>query len=249
MEPVGDGRLSRITTLWSVVCEAHGGEPEAARLAQQQLLDRYGAAVRRYLVAVLRDPDAAADVFQEFAVRLLKGDLRGADEQRGRFRSFVKTVLFHMIADHRRKQYRLPQQLAPDAPEPAAGPADDAEADREFVANWRTELLGRAWAALADEERASRRPYHAVLRFKADNPDVPSATMAVELSAKLRTPLTAVGVRQLLHRAREQFADLLVAEVGHSLREPGTDNLVDELTELGLLDYCRPALERRGWTG
>lgn len=247
MEPAGGGRLSRITTLWSLVCEAHGGGPAAARQAQQQLLDRYGGAVRRYLVAALRDPDAAADVFQEFAVRLLNGELGGADEQRGRFRSFVKAVLFHLIADHRRKACRLPRQLPPDAPEPAA--ESDDEADREFVANWRTELLGRAWAALAEEERSSRRPYHAVLRFKADNPDVPSAEMAVQLSAKLRTPLTAVGVRQLLHRAREQFADLLVTEVEHSLREPGTDTLVDELTELGLLDYCRPALARRGWTG
>lgn len=244
-----DARLSRISTLWSVVCDAHGDEPAAARLAQQQLLDRYGGAVRRYLTATLRDPHAAADLFQEFALRLLRGDFRSADEQRGRFRGFVKTVLFRMIADHRRGSYRLPRQLAPDAPEPPAAPEDEAAADREFVANWRTELLGRAWAALAEEERKSRRPCHAVLRFKADNPDVPSAEAAVRLSDALGTPLTAVNVRQLLHRAREQFADLLLAEVEHSLREPGTDQLVEELTELGLLDYCRPALTRRGWTG
>lgn len=244
-----DARLSRISTLWSVVCDAHGDEAGPARLAQQQLLDRYGGAIRRYLGATLRDPDAAGDLFQEFALRLIRGDFRAADEQRGRFRGFVKTVLFRMIADHRRGQYRLPRQLAPDAPEPAAATEHETEADREFVANWRTELLGRAWAALADEERASRRPYHAVLRFKADNPNVPSAEAAVKLSESLRTPLTAVNVRQLLHRAREQFADLLLAEVEHSLREPRPDQLADELTELGLLDYCRPALTRRGWTG
>jgi RNA polymerase sigma factor (sigma-70 family) len=249
MEPAGNARLSRITTMWSMVCEAHGDDADNARLAQQQLLDRYGGAVRRYLVAVLRDPDAAADLFQDFACRLLKGDLRTADAQRGRFRSFVKAVLFHMIADHRRRQYRLPQQLAPDAPEPAVENSDEAEADGMFLADWRSELLGRAWAALAEEERTTQRPYHTVLRFKADRPEVPSAEMAVELSAKLGTPLTAVGVRQLLHRAREQFADLLVAEVEQSLREPSTDHLVDELSELGLLDYCRPALTRRGWTG
>ena len=114
--------------------------------------------------------------------------------------------------------------------------------------DWRSELLGRAWAALAEEEQTTTalttpccdsRPI-----IRKWHPD-----MAVELSAKLGTPLTAVGVRQTLHRAREQFADLLVAEVVHSLREPGTDHLVDELSELGLLDYCRPALTRRGWTG
>jgi RNA polymerase sigma-70 factor (ECF subfamily) len=244
-----DARLSRITTLWSMVCDAHGDEPGAARLAQQQLLDRYGGAVRRYLTASLGDPDAAADLFQEFAVRLIRGDFRAADAQRGRFRGFVKTVLFRMIADYWRGQYRVPRQLASDAPEPIAAPPDEVAADRAFVANWRTELLGRAWAALAEEERATRRPYHAVLRFKADHPDVPSAEAAARLSERLQTPLTAVGVRQLLHRAREQFADLLLAEVEHSLREPGPDQLADELSEIGLLDYCRPALARRGWAG
>jgi hypothetical protein len=110
-------------------------------------------------------------------------------------------------------------------------------------------LLGRAWAALAEQERTSRRPHHTVVRFKSDYPDVPSAEMAVRLSAKCGTSFTAVGVRQALHRAREVFADLLGAEVEESIREPDLDHLIDELTVLGLLDYCRPALASRGWAG
>ena len=39
---------------------------------------------------------------------------------------------------------------------------------------------------------------------------------------------------------------LLLDEVTHSLERPAAEELEQELVELGLLDYCRPALERRG---
>src|ERR1700730_60584 len=97
-------RLSRISTLWSLVCQAHEGPAEAANSARQQLLERYGDAIRRYLRKLLRDADAADEVFQEFALQLVRGDLRGADPQRGRFRQFVKGTLFHLVADYRKRR-------------------------------------------------------------------------------------------------------------------------------------------------
>ena len=108
MEPTP--RLNEISTLWSVVLQANHDAAEAARLAQRRLLERYGGAVRRYLLGALRDPDAAEELFQEFALLLVHGDLRGADRQRGRFRDFVKGVLFHLIARHHREQKRRPRK-------------------------------------------------------------------------------------------------------------------------------------------
>src|SRR5262245_13036501 len=95
-----DQRLSRITTLWTLVRRAHQTQDPQARDAQRQLLERYGGAVRRYLRALLRDVSATEDLFQEFACQLLEGDLGGADPQRGRFRNFVKGVLFHLVAKY-----------------------------------------------------------------------------------------------------------------------------------------------------
>jgi RNA polymerase sigma-70 factor (ECF subfamily) len=69
--------------------------------------------------------------------------------------------------------------------------------------------------------------------------------MAEQLTGRMGRPLTAVGVRQTLHRAREKFAALLLDEVRQSLEDPRTEQLEEELVELGLLDYCRPILERR----
>ena len=70
--------------------------------------------------------------------------------------------------------------------------------------------------------------------------------MAERLSARLGRPLTSTAARQAPYRAREKFSDLLLDHVAQTLEEPTTDQLVEELVDLGLLDYCQPALRRRG---
>ncbi|MBY0524524.1 MAG: sigma-70 family RNA polymerase sigma factor [Gemmataceae bacterium] len=240
-----DAHLSQIQTLWTLVRQAHDESARAANQAQKQLIDRYGGAVKRYLLGALRDAEAADDLFQEFAYRLLHGDMKGADPDRGRFRYFVKGVLFHLVADHHKKQKRKPQSLHPDAPEPAAVEASVADQDREFLASWRDEILSRSWTALEEEEKKSGKPFYTVLRFRVEHAKMPSAKMADELGAKLGKPVTAAGVRQSLHRARERFADLVLDEVIQSLDNPKADQLEQELIDLGLMEYCRPALERR----
>ena len=238
-------RLSRIQTLWTLVRQAHDGPADAARAAQQRVLDRYGGAVRRYLRGAVRDPKAAEELFQEFACRFLQGDLKGADPDRGKFRRFVKGVLFHMVADHYRRKKRQPGPLGPDQPEPAEDAPSHDDLDRELRTSWRDELLAKSWAALEEVEKETGRPLYTVLRFRAENPKHPSIRLAAELSAKLGKPLNAGGVRQTLHRAREKFAELVLDEVVHSLEQPTADQVREELTELGLLEYCQPALERR----
>jgi DNA-directed RNA polymerase specialized sigma24 family protein len=75
-------------------------DPESVTTARRQLLLRYGRAVHRYLLGALRDADAADELSQESALRFLRGGLRGADSQRGRFRTFLKGVLCHLVADY-----------------------------------------------------------------------------------------------------------------------------------------------------
>jgi RNA polymerase sigma-70 factor (ECF subfamily) len=242
-------RLCSITTLWGIVREAHDGEAEAAREAQRQLLARYGGAIRRYLVASLRDPEVAADLFQEFALRFLNGNYRKADPERGRFRDYVKTILYHLITHFHKQRQRHLHQLAPDHPEPAVEPAPDPERDPEFLSAWREDLLARCWTALAEAESRGGQPLYTALRFQAENPAMRSPQMAEELGRRLGKPLTSTGIRQLLFRARGKFADMLVEEVAHSLGNPTDEQLEEEFRELGLLEHCRPALERRGRKG
>src|SRR5438477_13217082 len=67
--PSLDARLSKISTIWTVLRQAHGGPADAAAAAQQVLLQRYGGAIHRYLLAILRDRHAADDLTQEFGLR------------------------------------------------------------------------------------------------------------------------------------------------------------------------------------
>ncbi len=236
--------LSRISTCWSLVFEAHRGQADAATRAQQELVQRYCGAIYRYLLAVVRDADTADDLSQEFALRLVRGDFRRADPGQGRFRDFVKTSLYHLIVDHqRRKQRRRHEALPEDAPD-VARDTPDLPSDQEFLARWREELLNRAWDSLEALEKETGQPFNTVLRFRAENPDVRSGEMAKRLQEKLGKPLTDVGIRQTLHRARDKFADLLLEEVAHSLETDDADRLEQELIDLDLLSYCRTALER-----
>ncbi len=236
-----DQRLSKITTIWTVLRQAHGGPPQSAAAAQQLLAQRYGGAVYRYLLAALRDPHAADDLTQEFHLGLVRGEFHRADPGRGRFRDYVKTALFHLVSKYRKRQQAQPRTLASD--DPAVERLADApdQADRAFRDSWRDELLARTWAALAAAQPAAA----AVLRSRTAHPELSSAERAERLAGELGKPLTAAGVRQMLHRARECFADLLLEEVAHSVEPPTAEEVEQELRDLDLWEYCRPALERR----
>lgn len=56
--------------------------------------------------------------------------------------------------------------------------------------------------------------------------------------------ITPAGFRRTLPRAREQFAELLIHEVAHSLGTADAVPVERELAALELIDYCRPVLTR-----
>jgi RNA polymerase sigma-70 factor (ECF subfamily) len=235
-------RISQIQTLWTVVGQAGGeGATRAVNAAQEQLLERYGKAVYRYLLGALRDSDVADEVYQEFALRFVRGDLAGADPARGRFRDYLKGVLSHLIGDHYRRQRKQPLALHPEH-EPAAAADEPALSDEDFLASWRNELLGRAWSALAQHEKQTSQPFHTVLQYRAAHPETRSEQMAEQLSSQMGKPVSAAWVRQTLHRAREKFAEILLDEVVQTLRNPTMSDLEQELIDIGLVEYCRPVL-------
>jgi RNA polymerase sigma factor (sigma-70 family) len=237
MEPSDlERRLSSITTLWSMVVQAHQGETDESARARVRLLERYLGAVHRYLLGALRDGDDADELFQEFALRFVRGDFKRADPERGRFRDFVKSSLFYLIVNHQKRKRPLPLPADLQARADELAPWD---ADREFRDRWREELLSRAWSALAAFQEQSGKPYHAVLRLRAEQPQLSSTEMAQELGRRLGKSFTPEALRQALHRAREKFAQLLVEEVGQSLQSNDPERVEQELIDLGLFSYCR----------
>jgi RNA polymerase sigma-70 factor (ECF subfamily) len=237
--------LSRISTEWDLVFQAHNGPPEAVSAAQAELMARYAGAVHRYLLAATRDPDMAAELDQEFALRFLRGDLHRADPARGRFRDFVKRAVRNLMIDHYRRRTRDARPNLADVPEPADDTAGLPDFDEEFTKSWRKEMMSQAWDALEKHQQRTGQPFHTVLRHKVQHADARSQELAEQLSVVLEKEVNAGWVRQNLHRAREQFANYLLDAVRNSMKSPSRDDLMEELAELGLLEYCRPALERR----
>ncbi|MBI3407629.1 MAG: hypothetical protein HY040_04645 [Planctomycetes bacterium] len=240
-------RLSQISTAWSLLAEAHGGEDEAAAQdAQAALVERYQTAVYRYLLAAVRDPDVADELFQEFALRLVRGDFGRADARRGRFRDYVKTALINLVINHQRKVRQ--QRRRDDAmPEPVAPVPEHFDSDQEFLNSWRKALLDQAWKTLAAAEAPDAAPYFAVLRYRSENAQLTGAELAANLTAQLRPhePFTETNLRKILQRAREKFSDILVEEVARSLGKSTAEELEQELIDLGFHTYSRRALDRR----
>ena len=229
--------ISQIPTLWTVVRQAHGDEASDAGDARKRLLDQYGGAVRRYLLAMLRDADAADDVMQEFALRLLRGDFRNADPDKGRFRAFVKTTVYRLVMDHHRGRKRAARE-GPMSVDPAGDLPDETASDEAFVESWRSDLLDRAWRSLESDAVA-----YAVLRTRVDHPELRSAELPPLIEQTYGQTVKPNSVRVYIQRARERFAGALLAAVRESV--DGREGAVEEeLIDLRLLEYCRPALEK-----
>jgi DNA-directed RNA polymerase specialized sigma24 family protein len=233
--PETDDRLSRIETQWTAVLRAHGHSTDGAKSTRNQLLLRYTGAVYRYLLGAVRDPDAATDLCQEFAVKFLRGDFHRAAPEKGRFRDYVKTALVNLANDHHRARQAGPRPLAVDAPAPELPSEDD------FVCGWRQSVLDQTWKALAEANPT----FHAVLLLRIENPEMPSNEMAEQLTAQLGKPMTPENVRKSLQRSHARFAEFLADQVADSLDEPTVDELEAELEALDLVRYCRSVLDRR----
>src|SRR5262249_25001877 len=154
---------------------------------------------------------------------------------------FLKTSLRNLARDYWRKKQKEGQRI------PAALGDIDAEApsdeeDASFIGSWRAELLARTWSALAKYEEETGRPFCAVPRLKTEEPALRSDELAKRLSRELDKTLSVDALRQILHRAREAFADLLLDEVQRTISVKDSRHLEEELVDLKLLDYCQQAL-------
>jgi RNA polymerase sigma-70 factor (ECF subfamily) len=237
-----DRHLSQMSTAWTALVRAQQGVDSQAGLARAEVLERYWPAIHRYLLGATRDPDGADELHQQFALKFLRGDFRHADPNRGRFRDYLKTSLYHLVNHWRRGSRSRFQTLKDEVAEPVDEPAARAE-DEAFLRIWREELLQRTWTALKERESKGGQPLYTVLRFRTDNPELNSQEVAEQLSRSLGRSLSAEWARKWVHHARSAFAELLVEDVASSLADPSADALEEELRELGLLDHCRAAIK------
>jgi RNA polymerase sigma-70 factor (ECF subfamily) len=228
-------RLSQISTAWSLFRQAHGGSQQESA-ARRVLVERYYAAAYRYLLGAVRNEDSARELFQEFAMRMMRGDFHRATPDRGRLRDYLKTSLRNLVNDHwaacRAKPRPLPDSLA-------AGDTDSAEPS--FEESLRQELLQHAWDAL----KQSNENYYVLLLAHVETPLSTAAELAEEVGRRTGKSLNAAQVRVTLHRARHKLATLLLDELAAMSPEWNRDELLAELESLRLAEICRTALDER----
>ena len=240
--------LSKIATSWTMVRNANDAGNESRKMAQEQLLSIYSNSIRRYLLASLKEESAADEVYQNFALKLIRGDFSKADPNLGKFRSFVKTVLYRMMMDHHRskkskaKQNELLDELAVDD----SFEIEDS-ADAAFQQHWREGLLNFAWDQLKQHQSETDGVYHSLLWTKARNPSLSNTELLEKVATECGQEINPGSIRVTLHRARQKFSDFLLEALASAIENPTEENVEEELISLNLSKYkvCSDAMDRR----
>jgi RNA polymerase sigma factor (sigma-70 family) len=213
--------MSFPATRLSVVEKTRSGDEETRRLALATIIEAYWKPVYKYLrVKWSLDPDAAADLTQEFFATTLEKDVIGRyDPARARFRTYLRMCLDGFTANARKAERRLKRgggvTLVPLDFETAEGematrePSVDADVDELFYREWVRALLERAVADLRRAAEAAGRPvmFEVFSRYDlaADADERPTYT---EIARALG--LTPATVTNHLASMRRQFRAIVL---------------------------------------
>lgn len=211
-----------------MILTAGQNDTTRAHAALENLCRTYWHPLYAYVRRCGRSPEDAQDLTQEFFARLLERRwIERADQQKGKFRSFLLTAMNHFLADEwdkSRAQKRgggvpvLPLQL--DTAETRYGyePANQTTPEQDYERRWALALLEEVLHRLAAEYRQEGRAelftkLHPCLVGERDTQ--PYASLATTLGVSEGT------VKSAVHRLRQRYRQLLREEIAHTVAGPG----------------------------
>ncbi|MEQ1748054.1 MAG: sigma-70 family RNA polymerase sigma factor [Prosthecobacter sp.] len=220
-------------TRWSMLEIATASGDTVARVALDDLCRRYWQPV----FAVIRSREASVETARDrtqafFASLLEKSTLRRADKARGRFRTFLLTVLWRFLRDERDR----------DNAEKRGGDAAECtleDAEQELIAeeNPLAETLDREWALMMLERAVSAVQSEVVASrgnaaWQVLRAFLPGSTETPDLAIAAKTLGIGEGsVRTEVHRLRKRCREALRRELMSTVSSP--DELDDEIAYLG----------------
>ncbi len=216
------------TTRWSLVLAAAQPEGSGFREALEQLGRQYRPAICAFLRAYCRcNEDEAEDLAQAFLTQWAAGGMHGADEKRGRFRTYLRGALRHFVQKHRRAQNAVKRgggtPLAADRHQ-STTLADIPDArtvtpEEAFDAAYRCDLLAKAVEALEREYAQEDRPEYMVLfrKYYLDPPADSRPPTHQALSDEYGFPVT--DVNNWLAHARSRLRRIVVSLVRESVTD------------------------------
>jgi RNA polymerase sigma-70 factor (ECF subfamily) len=214
------------TTHWSVVVAAGEAESAPAQSALETLCRAYWYPIYVYVRRKGHAPDDAQDLTQEFFAQVIsKHQLRKADRNKGKFRTFLLAALDHFLARewtraHRQKRGGQFVFLSLDQERPEERyrlePRDNTTPERNFERQWARTLLEHAMDALKQECDASRKGalFAEVRRLLSGEREEGAHG---EISRRLGISETTVRVN--IHRLRRRYGELLRAKLAETVSE------------------------------
>jgi len=207
-------------------------EAALATLCRQYWYPLYAYARRR-----LPDAEDARDLTQEFFARLLEKDyLRQADQQRGRFRSFLLTAFQHFLAkEHERANARkrgggrraLSLDFDRGEQRYHREPSHETTPEALYERGWALMLLEQGLTRLREEYAGlGKQQLFDCLKgtLTAGETPRPYAELAAELG------MSAEALKVAVHRLRRRYGELVRSEIAHTVTTTG--EIEDEVRNL-----------------
>lgn len=226
-----------VTTHWSVVVTAGRTDTTRARDALAKLCQTYWFPLYLYVRRRGHSPEDAQDLTQEFFARLLERNwVASADQEKGRFRTFLLTAMNRFLADEwdkARAQKRgggvpaVPLQFDTAETRYGVEPADNTTPEKSFERRWALTLLEAVLKRLqAEYESQGKADLFAALNpcLVGERTTQPYAALATSLGT------SEAAVKSAVHRLRQRYRQLLRDEIAHTV--DGLAEVDEELRHL-----------------
>jgi RNA polymerase sigma-70 factor (ECF subfamily) len=215
------------TTRWTQVSRAKADSPEGRR-ALAELCHAYYEPVVAFLRCELRDADVARELAHEFFAGILAGGaISHAEQERGRFRSYLLGAVKHFLSHHREAWRRLKRGSGvenislhdTDAGEArSVADASVLSPDAAFDRQWALTVLARALDSLRQECVAEGRAEF----FEQLKPWLTGdAAHGDQAALAASGGMNANALKVAVHRLKRRFRQLLKAEVAGTLDGTG----------------------------
>jgi RNA polymerase sigma-70 factor (ECF subfamily) len=218
-------------TNWFTVKEAGTPASPANDAARTSIYNIYWQSIYFYIRRMGQGPEDAQDLAQEFFARLFeKNYLQSADREKGKFRSFLLTMLKRFLADewdraHRQKRGGGMQFIPLDAQDTEfryrAEPHNDETPETLFERRWAASLLEQVLKRL--EEECAAEGKSAV--FQELKPFLTNEQESSCAEAARKLGITENNLKVTVHRLRHRCRELLREEIA---RTATSSSQVDE---------------------
>lgn len=224
-------------TRWTMIARLRSADEAQRQRAFEELCEDYWHPLYTFARSLGSRPDDAADLTQDFVLKLLQKDGHDFDNvlpERGRLRTWLRTIFRNHLTNHHRDQQTLKRGSAV-----TFQPLDLESLEREFAAQdasrtpdeafdrvWMRDLLRRALQRLISKHDVRGRGDF----VRALEPYLTDSEGADQPALATRLGISENALRTALHRLRREYGEILRTEVAATL--PEGDDVDEELRHL-----------------